>query len=358
MTFPSRPDGHLVAGVRVAGVVSTLPPVAIDNLVLGGRFGESAVADIVKMIGVRTRYEALPGQTASDLCEASARRLLDRLGWEPESVDALVLVTQTPDCRIPATACLLQAKLGLTTRTQAFDVNLGCSGYVYGLWLGFALIKAGLGRVLLLAGDTFKDVVDPFDRTTALLFGDAGSATALEADPAALPAAFVLGTDGRGARNLIIQGGGFRPPAEEPRLREGGDTDKLFMDGGEVFAFTLKAVPDLVHRTLRLAGRSLEELDALLLHQASRVMITHLGKKIGVAPDRLPMNIDRYGNTGSVTLPLLLSDDLAPRLLQRGGRLCLAGFGVGWSWGAVCLDLAPLGCAETLMLGDLPKSAG
>lgn len=358
MTSPARPDGAIVAGVRVAGVVSSIPAVKIDNRAFGACFGEATVAEIIRMIGVQTRYAALPGQTASDLCEPAARRLLDRLGWEPESVDALILVTQTPDCRIPATACLLHARLGLSTRAQAFDVNLGCSGYVYGLWLGFALINAGLGRVLVLTADTFKDVVDPQDRTTALLFGDAASATALEADPTAASAAFVLGTDGRGARNLIIQGGGFRAPVIDPRMREGGDPEKLFMDGGEVFAFTLKAVPDLVQRTLRLAGRSLEEIDAVLLHQASRMMVTHLGKKIGVAPDRLPINIDRYGNTGSVTLPLLLSDDLAPRLLAQGGRLCLAGFGVGWSWGAVCLDLAPLGCAETLFLADQPAGSG
>lgn len=352
-----RPDGPRVGGVRVAGVVSCLPAVRIDNHSLGGRFGDAAVAEIIRLTGVRTRYAALPEQTASDLCEPAARRLMDRLGWDPASVDAVILVTQTPDCRIPATACLLQARLGLATTAQAFDVNLGCSGYVYGLWLAFAMVHAGLGRVLLLTADTFKDVVDPHDRATALLFGDAASATALEADPASPPAAFVLGTDGRGARNLIIQGGGFRAPVADPRMREGGDPEKLFMDGGEVFAFTLKAVPDLVQRTLRLAGRSLEEIDAVLLHQASRMMVSHLGKKIGVAPERLPINLDRYGNTGSVTLPLLMSDDLAPRLLERGGRFCLAGFGVGWSWGAVCLDLAPLGCAETLFLGEPPPGA-
>lgn len=345
-----RPDGYRIGGVRVAGVVSSIPAVRVDNRSFGDRFGETAVAEIIRMTGVQTRYAALPGQTAADLCEPAARRLLDRLDWDPGSVDAVILVTQTPDCRIPATACLLQARLGLSTRAQAFDVNLGCSGYVYGLWLGFALIHAGLQRVLLLTADTFKDVVDPYDRTTGLLFGDAASATALEGDAAAPAAAFVLGTDGRGARNLIIQGGGFRTPVADPRMREGGDPEKLFMDGGEVFAFTLKAVPDLVQRTLRLAGRTLAELDGVLLHQASRMMVTHLGKKIGVPADRLPINIDRYGNTGSVTLPLLLSDDLAPRLRESGGRYCMAGFGVGWSWGAVCLDLAPLGCAETLFL--------
>ncbi len=350
MTSPAPSDGYVLGGARIAGVVSTLPPIRVENSRFVERFGEAAVADVVKMIGVQSRYKGLPGQTTSDLCEIASRRLMDQLGWEPESVDALILITQTPDCLTPSTACILQAKLGLSTRVQAFDVNLGCSGYTYGLWLSFAMVHAGLRRVLLLAGDSGTDLADERDRSTALLFGCAGSATAIEADPDAPPAAFVLGTDGTGARNLIVQGGGSRPPVPDPRQGEDADYNKLFMDGGEVFSFTLKAVPGLIARTLSLADRTIGEIDAVLLHQASKFMITHLGKKIGVTPDRLPINIDRYGNTASATLPLLLTDDMGPRLRERGGRLILAGFGIGWSWGAVCLDMAPLGCAETIFL--------
>lgn len=342
--------GFALSGVRLAGVVSAAPARRIDNAHFTDRFGDDAVRDVTKMTGVETRYWVSPGQTTADLCEAAAGRLLERLQWPADSIDALIFVSQTPDQRLPATACVLQARLGLPRHCQAFDVGLGCSGYVYGYWLASALVNAGLSRVLLLAGETSSRLLDPDDRGTALLFGDAGAATAIARDPQAPATTFVLGTDGGGAANLIVPAGGFRDPAPDPRRPDSFDPAHLYMDGGEVFAFTLRAVPRLVADLLSHAGCSVAEVDAFVLHQANRFMLNHLAKKIGARPEQTPINIDRFGNTSSATLPLVLTTDLAERLTAGPMRLALVGFGVGYSWGAALLQTDRLGCAETLYL--------
>ena len=347
---PTGTPGFALPGVRLRGVVSVAPELRLENADFVDRFGEDAVRDVTRMIGVQTRYWVRQGQTTSDLCHVAAERLLQRLDWAPKSIDALIFVSQTPDQRLPATACVLHQRLGLAPHCQAFDVGLGCSGYVYGLWLASTLITAGCGRVLLMAGDTSSLLVDPDDRGTALLFGDAGTATALERDEAAPATTFVLGTDGGGAANLIVPAGGFREPAEDPRRSGPINPEHLYMDGGEVFAFTLRAVPRLVADTLALGGCTVAEVDAFVLHQANRFMLTHLAKKIGARPEQAPINIDRFGNTSSATLPLVLSTDLAERLTQGPARIALVGFGVGYSWGAALMQTDPLGCAETLWL--------
>src|SRR5450830_1684341 len=169
--------------VALKGIVTAIPESEIKNDAFHSRFGETAVDDIVKMIGVQTRRHSNELQTTADFCQASAQKLIAELGWAPESIDAIVFVSQTPDYRLPATACALQSRLKLRTSCAALDVNLGCSGYVYGLWLASKLIDGiAVRRVLLLAGDTSSKLINPNDRATAMLFGDAGSATALEFD--------------------------------------------------------------------------------------------------------------------------------------------------------------------------------
>jgi 3-oxoacyl-[acyl-carrier-protein] synthase-3 len=342
--------GYTVAGVALRGVVSALPARRVTNAHFRATFAQGDIDDVVKMLGVEARHWASEMQTTADLCQAAATRLLERLGWEPASLDALIFVSQTPNQRLPATACDLHGALDLAPHCQAFDVGLGCSGYAYGLWLSAALIAAGCRRVLLLAGDTSSRMVNPADRGTALLFGDAGTASALEASADAAPIHFVLGTDGKGARNLIVQGGGFRAVEPDARRAEGYDPDHLFMDGGAVFSFTLKAVPALIRDTLSRAGLAPGEVDALVLHQANRFMLNHIAKKAGIDAARTPINIDRYGNTSSASIPLVLTTDLADRLVAEPLRLMMAGFGVGYSWGGVQMTTRPLACAETLVL--------
>jgi 3-oxoacyl-[acyl-carrier-protein] synthase-3 len=308
--------------------------------------GEQAVADVVKMVGVETRHWAAPDQTSADLCYVAPSACWN--GWTGRRQRRRVDLRH-PDPGPSAAGQRLPAARppGLAPDCQAFDVNLGCSGYVYGLWLAASLIQSGCRRVLLLAGETSSRLVDPTDRGTAILFGDAGSASAIEHDPAAPAMNFRMGTDGSGAGALIVPQGGFR--AVDPDRAFTLDPTRLHMDGGEVFTFTLRAVPKLVADTLADAGLAGEAVDAYLLHQANRFMLRHIGKKIGATDiERLPINIERYGNTSSATIPLLLADDMAQRLTTGSARLMLVGFGVGLSWGAVLAEFGPLACAEVI----------
>lgn len=337
-------------GSRIAGVVSCVPPRIVDNAGFFERFGDKA-ADVVKMTGIETRHWVEKGVTTSDLCARAAEGLLERLRWAPDSVDAVIFVSQTPDYRLPATACLLQNRLGLRPGIIAIDVSLGCSGYVHALWLGSMFIQTGAAkRVLLAVGDTSSVLTDPDDRSTAMLFGDAGTVTAMEAsDDPSDGMTFILGADGSGGEGLIVPQGGARDHTDHPKFG-GLLTDTLYMEGAEVFTFTLKAVPKLITETIAASGVSLDDHDLFLLHQANKFMINHLAKKAKLPIDKVPVNIDRFGNTSSATLPLLMTDLASNELKSRRCRIGLFGFGVGWSWGGVSLSVGPLQCAETITL--------
>lgn len=337
-------------GARVVGVVSCVPSRRIENAHFTDRFGDK-VHEVVKMTGVQQRYWVEDGATASDLCARAADRLLDGLSWARDSVDGVIFVSQTPDYRLPATSCVLQERLGFRSGVLAFDVSLGCSGYPYALWLAMMMIQTGAAKRLILAvGDTISTMTDVNDRGTALLFGDAGTVTAVQATaPGADPAHFILGTDGAGADNLIVAEGAFRRREATGKL-EGRQLDKLFMDGGEVFNFTLKAVPGLVRDTLAAAGREVDDYDMFLLHQANAFMIRHLAKKAKLPADKVPINIDRYGNTSSATLPLLMTTDMAEQLADGDRQVAMFGFGVGYSWAAASMRIGPLGVCETVTL--------
>ena len=335
-------------GARIAGIVSCLPSQVIENAAYEEQFG-SDVAEVTKMTGVKRRHRAPENVTTADLCEAAAVRLLEGLGWERDSVDGIILVTQSPDYRLPATACVMQGRMGLRSGTIAFDVNLGCSGYPYGLWLAMMMIQTGAAKRMLVAvGDTSGRTIDPTDRSTALLFGDCGTATAVEAGPDTDGATFILGTDGTGADNLIVPNGAFRTRVAEGKLA-GRQLDKLYMDGGEIFTFTLKAVPPLIRKTIEDAQLTVDDYDAFLLHQANTFMINHLAKKAKLPKEKVPINMDRYGNTSSATIPLLMTTDLADDLRSRSMQLGMFGFGVGYSWASASMSVGPLPVCETII---------
>lgn len=342
-------------GARVAGVVSCIPRRCIDNSEFATKFGDASVSEIIKMIGVQTRRWVDPGITTADLCLKAGQRLLADLSWPADSVDGLLFVSQTPDYRLPATACALHARLGLKVGAVAFDINLGCSGYPYALWLAMTMVQSGIvNRILVAVGDTTSRNIDHDDRSTALLFGDAGTVTAIERDANQGDdslAHFILGTDGVGAANLIIPQGGFKDAMLEGDERLlNRKPEFLFMDGGEVFNFTLRAVPRLVTACLESAPYAREEYDGFLFHQANLFMLKHLIKKSKLPPDRVPINIDRFGNCSSASIPLLMTTDLADALRTGSRRLALFGFGVGYSWASASLCVGPLACVETIEL--------
>jgi 3-oxoacyl-[acyl-carrier-protein] synthase-3 len=328
-----------IQGIDIKGVVSAVPTRLFDNLKDASGFTEDEVRKVVGMAGVRNRRMAGESVCSSDLCQAAAEALLDKIGWERASVDALIMVTQSPDYLLPSTACLLQTKLRLPDTCAAFDVGLGCSGYPYGLWLGSLMIsQGGLKRILVLHGETPARFADESDRSVSLLFGDAGSATALEMDGSGSmgPWFFVLQTDGTGYEDLIIRGGGFRERfPNEPRKYY------VEMNGANIFNFSIKRVPPVIQDTLDLAGLKKEDVDYYILHQSNQFIMRHLTKKLGIPETKVPLTLGDYGNTGGPSIPLTITQAALDRPPGRPLTMMLIGYGVGLSWGSALVQVNP-----------------
>ena len=339
-----------LGNTRIRGIQCAVPRERISNDYFRAFFKVEEIDKTAGMTGVKSRRFVDDQTCTSDLCVAAARKLLSDLSWEPSTIDGLVFVTQTPDYRLPATSCVMQDELGISTDCAAFDVNLGCSGYVYGLWIAGNLMTSGcMKRLLLLAGDTTSKCFSPEDRSTAMLFGDAGTATALEYDEKAPEMAFILGTDGGGKQNLIIPSGGYRERSTPESLArvtqpDGGIRSKedVYMDGGEIFNFTIRRVPALVKTLLESAGAVITDLDYVVFHQANEFIMRHLAKKLKLAPSQVPMSIGKYGNTSSASIPLTIAAVVSEELASQEKTLALVGFGVGYSWGGVLMKMGPL----------------
>lgn len=339
----------------IRAVCSSVPAHRFDNTKDTTAFPPEDVGKIVMMAGVRTRHMASDRICSSDLCVAAARRVLERLQWEPASVEGLIFVTQSQDYLLPSTACLVQQRLGLPDTCAAFDMGLGCSGYPYGLWLGsLMLARGGLKRVLVLHGETPTRFCDRTDRSVALLFGDAGSATALEALPDGSGERwwFSLHSDGSGWRDLIIEGGGFRD-------RFPSDARKHFvsMNGANIFNFVIKRVPAVIEETLQAAQVERSALDYLILHQSNLYIMRHLANKIGVPEAKIPFTIQQFGSAGGPSVPLTLTQGNLARPADRALRLLLVGYGVGLSWGTALLSLGPDAALDHVEVGE-PEPEG
>ena len=352
------PVSH-IQGVRIAGLASAVPATISSVADCAEKFGGVDVQKISQSTGVENRHISPGKLCASDLCFAAARRILAELHWPSESVAGLVFVTQTPDFILPATSCTLHGRLGLAKNCAAFDVGMGCSGYVYGLWLASLMTAAGLPRVLLLVGDTIPRLTSPLDRSTTLLFGDAGTATALMRDETAPPMDFALGTDGSGWKNLIVPAGLNRHPHDVRstlrQIAEGNNVrsaEDLFMDGPEIFAFTLREVSPLINTVLTAAGWTKDDVDCFVFHQANKFMLTHLAKSMKLPLPKVPLSLKEYGNTSSASIPLTINTQLPEPLKSRPSKLLLAGFGVGYSWGACTMTCGPLVIPPIVMVNE------
>ena len=331
-----------VKNVRISGMACAVPETVHEVLDLADRFGIDVIKKIIASTGVERR-RVVADECASDLCAAAAQRLFSDLNVDPGSVDALIFVSQTHDYTLPATACVLQERLGLPVSAAAFDVALGCSGYVYGLWLAASLLSSGGSqRVLLLVGDTVSKLVAETDRSVAALFGDGGSATLLDHDESAAPLPFVLGTDGRGANHLIVPGGAFRDRQGTQKTLDDSDVRggfDLYMNGAEIFAFTLKRVPELVAALHGATNTSSHEIDKYVFHQANRFMLQHLAKRMKLPVEKVVLNVQNFGNTSSTSIPLAMSTACVEQGGRTNGCYMLAGFGVGYSWAGCVAQL-------------------
>ena len=333
--------------VGIAGISAVVPRKVVKNLSCKGLFTKQEIEKTIRMTGIEERRFAEKDVTTSDLCFEAANMLLDEMEIDRKRIDFLILVTQTPDYRQPTTSTILQHRLGLSRSTGAFDMNLACSGYVYGLSTAFSYASLkDINRILLLAGETNSKAVSPKDRATSLLFGDGGTATLIEKGNRYGKSYFSLNSDGAGENVLKIPGGGYRNPSSTetlmPRKHEDGSVrsdEHLFMDGVEVFKFTMGKVPKDLKRILKLAEMDLDEIDHIIFHQANRFITDHFVKKLKYPPEKVPYSLQRFGNTGSASIPLTIVSEMKDSFMDQTRQVILSGFGGGLSWATCALSL-------------------
>jgi len=331
-------------GIRVAGVAAALPTRKVCNLDYAELFGKETVEKIIASTGVEESYHLAPEQTSSDLACAAAAHLLRERNIQAQSVDILIYVGVYPDYFVPGNAFVLQKRLGLPKDSIVFDVSLACSGFVYGLQICSALLSASSAkRALLLVGDSTSKTVSPLD-TSRLLFGDGGGAMLLEKeDGRDTSLQFGMKSDGSRFKTIIVPAGGFRLPAASSEMMPWGDGNKrsdynLYMNGTDVFSFTMTDVPDLFREFMEHYGVTPANFDALIMHQPNRFILRHLAKKIKVPMDKVPLSLDRYGNTSVASIPVTLCDAYGDKNMGEQ-KLMLAGFGVGLSWAVATLSM-------------------
>lgn len=328
-------------GIKLKGVSTCVPEHVYDTLQDTKNFDPKELKKVVSMVGVKQRRVVDEKICASDLCLKAARGLIEKLEWDTDSIDALIMVTQSPDYFLPSTSCLIHRDLELSESCATFDVGLGCSGYPYGLWLVSMMIQTGSAkRALVLHGETPSRFTHADDRSTALLFGDAGSATALEAEGND-SWGFSLNTDGKGYADLIIPGRAFRDPYPE------NERDKyLYMNGSNLFNFTIKKVPVMIDDTLKLMDKTVEDVGTFMFHQSNQFMMKHIAGKHKLPAEKTPIILDRYGNAGGPSVPLALSLHYREHPVSEAELSMLLGYGVGLSWGAALVTIHP----ETVFL--------
>lgn len=326
--------------IGISSMAGAVPSNTINNLEYTEFFDKDVVKDIIEKTGIKERRFAPAHLTASDLCFHAAKKLFVDNAIDTSEIDVLLFVSQTPDYRMPATSVILQDRLGLTKETAAFDISLGCSGFVYALSIAYNYAQQnGIRKVLILNGETRSRVYHPKDRQTAFIFGDAGIACIVEKNGAFENSFFSLNSDGSRQDLIKIDAGGYRNPSTKETLKEKivdkhGNirTDEHgYMNGSDVFNFVLREIPKNIKNTLKYANKDLQDFDYYVFHQANSFMNSYLAKKLKLEKSKIPETLSKYGNTSSVSIPITIIDRLKEML---GGRkeLLLCGFGVGLSW--------------------------
>ena len=334
-----------IPDVRIAGVAACVPKKSLSNHDYTW-ITQKERDQLIQMIGVENHRVAETGQTTSDLCFQAAEQLLAELGWEHSDLTLLVFVSQSRDYLIPSTSAILQDRLKLPKTCMAIDINLGCSGYIYGLSVISSLMNTtGIQKGLLLVGDLSNITSAYRDKSTYPLFGDAGTATALEIKPGYTPMQFNLQTDGSGHEAIIIRDGGVRNLASRSSfaIKKYGDgiyhsRVQIALNGIEVFNFSLREVVPNIKTTLKHFSRHLDEFDYLLFHQANRLINETLRKMLKVDAAKVPYSLRDFGNTSSASIPLTMVTQIGKSLREQPRKLLLSAFGIGLSWGTALVD--------------------
>jgi len=340
--------------IGILGLAAAVPANTIKNLEYTEYFDVAAVAEIVEKTGIRERRFALPGLCASDLCFAAAEKLLNEMETDRSEIDLLIFISQTGDYRMPATAILLQERLGLGKHTAAFDINLGCSGFVYGLSIAYAMMNTGgFRKALVLDGETRSRVYSPKDRKTAFLFGDGGVAALVGKVADAGKSFFSLHSDGSKDAYIKMDAGGYRLPSSADTLKEKvvdeygniRSDEHGYMSGADVFNFVLAEIPKDIRSLLAYSEMDVSTVDYFVFHQANSYMNDYLVKKMKLPVEKVPSCIQFFGNTSSVSIPLTIATQLKTADCSNKYFL-LSGFGVGMSWASCIIKMNDCHIAE------------
>lgn len=327
-------------GVGITAMAASVPHRVINNYDYTEFFPADQVKEVVDKIGIFERRFADSNTCSSDLCYAAAERLLGENNVNRNEIDLLVFISQTPDYRMPATSILLQQRLGLPKSCIAFDVNLGCAAFCYGLSIIYGMMQSGcIRKALLLDGETRSKVYSPKDRRSAFIFGDAGVAALIERDTHFGNSWFSLNSDGSRGDLIMIKGGGYRFPSSVETLTERvvdeygniRNDEQGYMRGGDVFKFVIGEIPRDIKKTLEIAGMSKDDFDYIIFHQANNFINSYIIQKMKLDKSKIPSTIAKYGNTSSVSVPLTIVSELRGKLDGKK-RLLLSAFGVGMSW--------------------------
>lgn len=322
-----------------------LPEKTITNADISKKFPEWTEEKIFEKVGIRERHVCGENETALDMAFKACEKLFEKNEDLKESIDYILLCTQSADYKLPTSACILQDRLGLRTNIGALDFNLGCSGYEYGLSLAKGLVVGGMAEnVLLVTAEAYSKYLHPEDKGNISIFGDAATATIVSTEGFAEINNFVFGTDGAGCNDLIVKTGGVKYPHKlnEITKDENGHTvssDHLYMDGGSVFSFTLKQVPKMIKALLEKSSLSMDDINMFIFHQANAYMLEFLRKKLKIENEKFYYCIENMGNTVSNTVPIALYNAIHDNLLKENQNVLLAGFGVGLSWSGCLLKI-------------------
>ncbi len=339
------------SSIKIKGISAAVPKNIVNNLSTHSFISMEDRQKTVKLTGMLEYRKANPEVCASDLCLKAAQLLLETMNMGPASIDAVLFVTQTPDYRLPSTACILQSKLGCPQSTLAYDINLGCSGFMYGLYTACSFIGGGgLKNVLLLCGDTQTKLSYEKDKNVCFMMGDAGTATIISEDKQASQINMVLMTDGEGYEKLIVPAGGFRYPSTEEtreiRVQSDGGTrslEHIYMDGIEIFNFSSTTVVNTIKSFFEDGLINIENIDYLILHQANKFMTNKIARKLKFPADKVLYSLEYYGNTSCGSIPLTIAHHFSKMQLVKK-HCVLSGFGVGLSWGVADLILENICC--------------
>jgi 3-oxoacyl-[acyl-carrier-protein] synthase-3 len=329
------PTTRTTSRARISSLATYVPPRVLTNADLE-KMVETSDECITQRTGIRERHIVDPGVGTSDLALQAARCAIEKAGLTPADIDFIVVGTTTPDMLFPSTACLLQAKLG-ATNAWGFDLFAACSGFTYALTTAAQMVSAGGSkRALVVGADVLSKLMNFADRSTCVLFGDGAGAAVLERVESGGFLAFELGADGAGGVDLTLPAGGSRIPTTAESVARGDHY--VHMNGRQVFKFATRVLVSSAENVLERAGLSIEDVDVYVPHQANVRIIDHAVARLGIREDRVVVNVDRYGNTSSASIPMALADALAEGRVHRGDTVLMTGMGAGLTWGSAVMN--------------------